>query len=208
MTIEVWLTFVVTAFVILIMPGPTIIYVVGQSLTHGKKVSVPLSIGVISGDALCISLSLMGVSVLLTLFSTAFLIIKYIGAIYLIYLGIKMIKANTGLNSEGTCKKPYNSKSIFRDVFLVNALNPKGIIFYSAFMPQFVNPQQNITLQFSILSFTFLALALINVLGYSLIASKTRNVFNSHRFTKMFIFTGGLSLICAGLYSVTIDVDL
>lgn len=205
MNIELWLAFVVTATVILIMPGPTIIYVVGQSLAHGKKASVPLSIGVISGDALCISLSLMGVSALLTLFSTAFLVIKYLGAAYLIYLGIKMLKANTALNSDKILNKSYNSKSIFRDVFLVNALNPKGIIFYSAFMPQFINPQQNILPQFGILSMTFLALALINVLGYSLLASKTGNLFNSQRFTKTFNLTGGFSLICAGLCSAAID---
>lgn len=205
MTIEVWLAFVVTASVILVMPGPTLIYVVGQSLTHGKKASVPLSIGVISGDALCISLSLMGVSALLTLFSTAFLVIKYLGAAYLIYLGIKMLKENTDLNSGTIENKSYNSKAILRNIFLVNALNPKGIIFYSAFMPQFINPQQNVLPQFGILAITFLTLALINVVGYSLLASNAGNLFKSQRFTKMFNFTGGLSLICAGLYSATVD---
>lgn len=189
MTIELWLAFIITASVILVIPGPTIIYVVSQSLTHGKKASLPLSIGVISGDAVCISLSLLGVSALLTVFSTAFLIIKYLGAAYLIYLGIKMLKANANIKSEKIETIPYNSRSIFRDVFLVNALNPKGIIFYSAFMPQFINTQQNIYFQFGILAITFLFLALINVLGYSLLASKTGNVFKSHCFTKMFNVT-------------------
>jgi threonine/homoserine/homoserine lactone efflux protein len=66
--------------IIIVIPGPTNIYIVGQSLNHGKKASVPLSVGVISGDALSISLSLLGVSALLSLFSTAFTVMKYCGS--------------------------------------------------------------------------------------------------------------------------------
>lgn len=205
MTIEIWISFVITASIILIIPGPTIIYVVGQSLTHGKKASLPLSIGVIAGDALCIILSLSGLSVLLTLFSIAFVVVKYLGATYLIYLGIKMIRSNGKLNTQQAIASTYNAKSIFRDVFFVNSLNPKGIIFYSAFMPQFVNPHQNILFQFGLLAVTFLSLALINVVGYSLLASKTNELFKSLKFTRAFNLTGGLGLICSGLYSTTIE---
>lgn len=203
MTTEIWLTFVLTASIILVIPGPTIIYVVGQSLSHGRKASVPLTIGVISGDALCILLSLLGVSALLTLFSTSFLILKYLGAAYLIYLGLRMMRANIDVGHEQNISS-YSSKSIFRDVFLVNALNPKGIMFYSAFMPQFVNPQGNVLYQFGVLATTFLLLALINVISYSLLASTAGNLFKSHNFVKGFNLTGGLCLICAGLYSATI----
>ncbi len=205
MTIEVWLTFVFTAAIILVIPGPTIIYIIGQSLTHGRKASIPLSAGVISGDALCILLSLLGLSALLTLFSTAFLLIKYTGAAYLIYLGIKMIRSNLNIDTRQIGVSTYSSKSIIRDVFFVNALNPKGIIFYSAFMPQFVNQQQNLFFQFTLLSITFLTLALINVVCYSLLASKTNALFKSKKFTNIFNLTGGLSLICAGVYSATIE---
>lgn len=187
------------------VPGPTNIYVVGQSLNHGKKASVPLSIGIITGDALCISLSLLGVSALLTLFSTVFTILKYCGAAYLIYLGIKMLVANSKIKTEKFLNTSYSSKSIFRDVFLVNSLNPKGIIFYSAFMPQFVNPQHNIAIQFLLLSVTFILLALLNVVVYSLLADKVRDLFKSNTFIKTFNVTGGLALICSGLYSATIE---
>lgn len=204
MTIEVWLTFVITASIILVIPGPTIIFVVGQSLVHGKKASLPLSAGVIAGDALCILLSLLGLSTLLTMFSAAFHVVKYLGAVYLVYLGLKMIRSNLKLDTQSIDVAAYDSKSIFRDVFLVNALNPKGIIFYSAFMPQFVNPQQNMLLQLSLLSATFLGLALANVVGYSLLASKTNQLFKSRKFTKIFNVTGGISLICAGVYSATL----
>ena len=205
MTFEIWLTFVITASIIIVVPGPTNIYIVGQSLNHGKKASIPLSAGVITGDALCISLSLLGVSALLSLCSAVFAVIKYCGAAYLIYLGIKMLIENSKIKPQKTLYNSYSSKEIFRDVFLVTSLNPKGIIFYSAFMPQFVNPLQNITVQFITLSITFMLLALLNVVGYALLADKVRDYFKSNTFIKTFNVTGGLGLIGAGLYSATIE---
>lgn len=205
MTFEIWLTFIITASIIIVVPGPTNIYVVGQSLNHGKKASIPLSAGVISGDVLCITLSLLGVSALLSICSMLFAVIKYCGATYLIYLGIKMLLDSGTLKQQKSVNTPYSSKAIFRDIFLVNSLNPKGIIFYSAFMPQFVDPQKNITIQFIFLSLTFILLALINVLGYSLLADKIRGSFKSSTFVKSFNVSGGLGLIGAGLYSATIE---
>lgn len=204
MTIEIWVTFVITAAIILVIPGPTIIYVVGQSLTHGRKASLPLAIGVILGDALCILLSLLGVAAVLTLFSTAFLLLKYVGGVYLFYLGVRMLRAKNSVGLEREISL-YSSQSIFRDVFLVNALNPKGIVFYSAFMPQFVNPQGSVVYQFGLLAITFLTLALINVIGYSLLASKAGGLFRSRNLMKGVNFTGGLCLIGAGVYSVAVD---
>ncbi|MDW6004811.1 LysE family translocator [Vibrio mangrovi] len=206
MSVEIWCAFVLTASVILVIPGPTIIYVVGQSLTHGRKVSIPLSLGVILGDAICIILSFIGISTLLSLFSAALAVIKYIGAAYLIYLGLKMLVANSGLNNQKVTEAPfYHPKTLFRDVFFVNALNPKGIIFYSAFMPQFITPGYDVGFQFMLLAMTFLCLALINVTFYSLLAAKANELFRSVRFTKGFNVTGGLSLIFAGLYTATIE---
>lgn len=205
MSLETWFAFVLTASIILVIPGPTIIYVVGQSLAHGRKASIPLSTGVILGDAICITLSLIGLSTLLSLFSSAFVVIKYLGAAYLIYLGIKMVFSTTNLSNRRVVTSSYNSKTLFRDVFLVNALNPKGIVFYSAFMPQFITSQHNVSFQLTLLAITFLGLALINVMFYSLLAAKANELFTSVKFAKGFNFAGGLSLICAGLYTATIE---
>lgn len=205
MTFEIWLTFVITASIIIVVPGPTNIYIVGQSLNHGKKASIPLSAGIVTGDVLCISLSLLGISALLSLCSTVFAIIKYCGSAYLIYLGIKMLIKNSKTKPHIALDASYSSKAIFIDVFFVNSLNPKGIIFYSAFMPQFVNPLQNIGIQFIILSITFILLALLNVVGYSLLADKVREYFKSNTFIKAFNVTGGLGLIGVGLYSAIIE---
>ena len=204
MSFELWLSFVVTASIILVIPGPTIIYVVGQSLTHGKKASLPLALGVVSGDAVCIVLSLLGLSILLSIFSMALLVVKYLGASYLVFLGITMIRTRAKANAQHLPIASYHAKSIFRDVFLVNALNPKGIVFYSAFMPQFVDPQHDIIFQFGLLSLTFLVLALINVVAYSMLASKSIALFKSSRLTNAFHLSGGVCLICAGVYSAAV----
>ncbi len=205
MSIEIWLTFVLTATIILFIPGPTIIYIVGQSLTHGRKASMPLSIGVLSADAICITLSLIGLSTILSLFSAAFITVKYFGAAYLVYLGLKMIFENGHLRSHESKTNCYNSRVLFRDVFLVNALNPKGIIFYSAFMPQFVTAEHNLLLQLAVLAATFLCLALLNVVCVTLLASRASELFKSLSFVKAFNVTGGLGLICAGIYSTTLE---
>ncbi|MCE0492687.1 LysE family translocator [Vibrio salinus] len=204
MSIELWLTFVLTATTILVIPGPTIIYVVGQSLNHGKKASLPLSMGVISGDAICITLSLLGLSTVLSIFSAAFIVVKYLGAAYLIYLGLKMVMTGSHSAFKHTKGSDFRPRVLFKDVFIVNALNPKGIIFYSAFMPQFITSGQDVLWQLVILATTFLILALINVLFYSLLASKMSHTFHSATFSKAFNLTGGISLIFAGVYSATL----
>lgn len=204
MSLEIWLAFVVTASVILFVPGPTVIYIVGQSLSHGRKASIPLTIGVLSGDALCIALSLLGLSTILSVCSAAFMVIKYLGAGYLVYLGVKMLISAAQCAGRQEVAREYNSKTLLRDVFFVNALNPKGIIFYSSFMPQFVTSENNMAIQFFVLALTFICLAFINVVALSLVASKASEVLQSMKFTRAFNFTGGVSLICAGVYSATL----
>lgn len=132
MNIEIWLAFVLTATVILAIPGPTIIYVIGQSLTHGNKAVLPLATGVVLGDATCILFSLLGLSAILVISSVAFTIIKFFGAGYLIYLGFSMLKQGMNISKLKSNIQIFNFKSMFKSVFIINSLNPKGIIFYSA----------------------------------------------------------------------------
>ncbi len=203
MNIEIWLAFVATAIIILIIPGPTIIYVIGQSLSHGRKATLPLTLGVGSGDLTCILFSLLGLSTLLMVSSVAFTVLKLIGAAYLIYLGVSMLKAGFIIKSLEKTTNRFNSNSTFKNAFAITALNPKGIIFHSAFMPQFIDRTQNVMVQLIILGSTFLILALINTLLYSLLADKFTRLFNAQNFTKWFNVGGGTALIGAGIYTLT-----
>ncbi len=207
MTIESWLAFVVTASIILTIPGPTIIYVIGKSLLHGKKAVFPLSAGVVLGDATCILFSLLGLSALLAISSLAFTAVKLLGAGYLIYLGLTMLMSSIQSMKINDAPEPFYAKLLFRNVFAVTALNPKGIIFYSAFMPQFVNPTGNVPIQFIILSSTFLILALLNTLCYSLLSGQFAEMFRSRIIARWFNGTGGVTLVGAGVLAATFDRD-
>lgn len=198
MTIETWLAFVATAALILLLPGPTAIYLITQSLINGRRVTLPLSCGVVLGDFICISCSLLGLSALLAISATAFTVLKLFGAAYLIYLGISMIK-HGGIEwdqAENTSRS--SALFLFKSVFLITALNPKGIIFFSAFMPQFVNPQFEAIPQLMVLGATFISLAFINAIGYCLLSASLSSLFASLRTRRWINFSGGTALIGAG----------
>ncbi|MBN4081239.1 LysE family translocator [Caldithrix abyssi] len=205
MTIESWITFVVIASLILIVPGPTIIYVVGQSLFHGKKSVIPLTSGVVLGDATCILFSLLGLSGLLAISSVMFTVIKLVGAGYLIYLGLSMLNSSIASRDFKVATEEFHAKLLFRNVFAVSALNPKGIVFYSAFMPQFTDPTGNVFNQFLIIGSTFLVLALFNTLCYSLLSGQLAQAFRSHIVARWFNCTGGVALVAAGVLAATVD---
>lgn len=205
MTMESWVAFAVTASIILIIPGPTIIYVTGKSLFHGKKAVIPLTTGVILGDAICILFSLLGLSTLLAISSVAFTAIKLLGAGYLIYLGLTMLMSSIHSIKINETPEPFCAKLLFRNVFTVTALNPKGIVFYSAFMPQFVAPVGDVLTQFIILGSTFLILALFNTLCYSLLSGQFAEMFRSRVVARWFSCTGGVALIGAGVVATTLD---
>lgn len=196
MSLEMWLTFVVAATVILLIPGPTILFVVTQSLTHGRRATLPLVAGVGAGDLVCIALSLVGLSAILAVSATLFTVLKMAGALYLVWLGIGMLRKERLIEDIPVAAPP--SKHLFSRVLTVTALNPKGIIFNSAFMPQFVSPEGDTVTQLSILAATFLLLAMLNALAYSLLASKIAGWFSRSSRQRWLSVSGGLALIGAG----------
>ena len=197
--------FVLTATLILIIPGPTVIYAVGQSMFHGKKAIAPLSFGVLCGDAVCILFSLIGLGALLAVSSTLFTWVKVAGAGYLLYLGVGMIRSGVQIKKIELYQQAFNAKSLCRRAFTVTALNPKGIIFFSAFMPQFVNPDNPLLLQFAILGVTFLLLAMINIVLYTGLAGKCNELFQSPWLTRWFGYCGGAALMTAGIMILRMD---
>lgn len=204
MTIEVWATFVISAFIILMIPGPTIMFVVTQTLAHGRKATIPLVAGVVAGDFLCITLSLLGLSALLAASSFLFALLKYAGAAYLIWLGIDMLRKGVKEASLSVAKQVVSQNRLFTHVMAVSALNPKGVMFYSAFMPQFVNPSAHVTTQLIILAFTFLGMAVVNALFYSVLANRASKYFSAPSKKRWFNFTGGVTLIGAGALTASV----
>ena len=139
MSIEIWLTFVAVVFVFAIIPGPTVILVVGQAISHGKKSVSPLVAGVLIGDFVAMTLSLLGLGAILATSATLFFILKWFGVLYLIYLGIKAWNEDVVINEDLLQSTHLSKIKMFKSSFLVTALNPKGIVFFVVFFPQFIN---------------------------------------------------------------------
>ncbi|MDI2587047.1 LysE family translocator [Psychrobacillus sp. NEAU-3TGS] len=168
--------FLVATLVIAIVPGPDMAYIVSRSIAEGKKAGIATSFGMQVGVMFHILLAAFGLSALLMTSALVFQIIKYIGAAYLIYLGIQTIRDKKGLkiniqDNQGGIRKAFWQGAII-DIF-----NPKVALFFLTFLPQFISPNMgNTFFQFIFLGVVFALLTLIVDIGYSLIAGSIKNV--------------------------------
>ena len=201
MNMELWIPFVLAATLILIIPGPTILLVISQAVTHGRRSVVPLVIGVLLGDFTAMMLSLLGLGAIMSASATLFTIFKWIGALYLIYLGIKLWKLNPENNSNQDKAKKTSTRSLLRSSFIVTALNPKGIAFFVAFLPQFIDPLKPALSQLTLLGGTFLFLATLNSALYAIFAGQLGEHMRKRNVRKWFNRCGGSALIGAGIFT-------
>lgn len=136
-----WLMFLAAAFAINISPGPDMIYVLSQTVSHGRKVGFCSSFGVCSGAVVHILLVAFGLSAILTASAVAFTIVKTVGAAYLFYLGLKaLVSKEAGTMDQSQNETGLTSWAAYKRGVLVDLLNPKAILFFVAFLPQFVRP--------------------------------------------------------------------
>jgi len=203
MAIEIWAAFVLTSCVLLVIPGPTILTVISYSVTHGNRANVPLIAAVALGDSTALALSLAGLGAVLATSAWLFTAVKWIGGLYLIYMGVRLLLAKTDpLPTEQA--GPVDSRlKLFGNTWLVTALNPKGIIFFVAFLPQFINPLTPAAPQLWILSITFVALATINASLYAVFAASARRLLSSPKAQHRFNIGGGSMLAIAGGWALT-----
>lgn len=198
MPIETWLAFVAASAVLLVIPGPTILLVVSYALGQGRRVALPVATGVALGDFTAMTLSMLGLGALLAASATLFTVLKWIGALYLIWLGIKLWRA-AGTGAIPEARAGGSPVKMLAHAWLVTALNPKSLTFFVAFLPQFLDPAGDWLHQMAIFEATFLTLAAANAFGYALIAGKLRGAIGSTRIIAAINRIGGTLLIGAGL---------
>ena len=182
----------------LLIPGPTILLVISYSLIRGRQAVFALLLGVGLGDVVAMLLSFIGVGLLLQTVSIVFQFFKWIGAAYLIWLAIRMWRSESESLELAETIDTEVWHAIMANAFVITALNPKSIIFFLAFLPQFINSEKSFITQSLILGSTFLGLALLSVLLYSLLSSlvgKHMRLPLIHRWTNRI---GGILLIGAG----------
>lgn len=149
-----FLAFLIAAFALNLAPGPDMLYVIGRSVGQGRKAGIVSSLGVFVGCWVHILAAAFGIAALLRSSPMAFNVVRYAGAAYLIYLGIKMLAQKTDLSSQQL--KTESLGVIFRQGAITNMLNPKVAIFFLAFLPQFVDARRgNVVLQILLLGLIF-----------------------------------------------------
>lgn len=203
MSFEAWAAFAAASAILLIIPGPTILLVVSYALGQGWRTALPMAVGVALGDFTAMTLSMLGVGALLAASATVFTVLKWIGAAYLIYLGIKLFRAGGALRAEPRTDRA-SALRMVGHAWLVTALNPKSITFFVAFLPQFLSRDADFLTQMLVFESTFLVLAFANAFGYALAASRAGALVKNPRAVRVFNRTGGTLLIGAGIATVAI----
>lgn len=203
MDFATWLTFVAASAALLMIPGPTVLLVLSYALSKGRPVAVASAAGVASGDFIAMTLSLAGLGALVAASATLFTVLKWVGALYLIWLGLRLIRSapTSGLTLPAT---EVGAKSVFLHNMTVTALNPKSIAFFIAFVPQFVTPERALLPQFSILVATFVTLAAMNALAYALAADHLRRMISRPGILTWLTRAGGVTLIGMGVLTATL----
>ena len=200
MDFQVWLAFVAASLALLLIPGPTVLLVLSYAISQGKRVAIATVGGVALGDFIAMSASLAGLGALVLASATLFTVLKWVGAVYLIYLGIKLFRSDSTASLDNLEKVTQTSaSSVFGHATAVTALNPKSIVFFIAFVPQFIVVDSPLLPQFAILVVTFVGLASINALAYALFADKLRAKIAKPSVLTWFSRLGGSALIAMGV---------
>lgn len=203
MSIEIWLAFVAASAVLLAIPGPTVLLVISYALGHGRRAAAATVTGVALGDFTAMTASMLGLGALLATSAALFAVLKWVGAAYLIYLGIKLWRAPVAtVDAPDDAAARERPLRIFLHAYAVTALNPKSIIFFVAFLPQFLNHAEPVAFQMAVFEATFLVLATANAATYGLVAAMARKTIRKPRVQSLVNRTGGSLMIGAGLLAV------
>ena len=204
MEFHIWLAFASASIALLLIPGPTVLLVLSYALSQGRRVALATALGVALGDLIAMTASLAGLGALVLASAELFIALKWIGAAYLIYLGVKLFRSAPNAVPGALADMPATSeRKVFAHAAMVTALNPKSIVFFIAFVPQFIQPQAALIPQFGVLIATFVGLAAANALAYALLADKLRQRITRPSVLPALTRLGGGALIAMGVATAT-----
>ncbi len=154
MTFDIWLGYLAVALTFLITPGISHLLMLSNSLAYGAKRSLATAAGDLSANTLQMLAAGLGLAALVTQAPKLFLVIKWAGVAYLVYLGLKMLLGQ----SPKTAKKAVSAAQLYQQGFFTSASNPKAVVFFAALFPQFISPDAPLAPQLAILTITYLVL--------------------------------------------------
>ncbi|MCB9455437.1 MAG: LysE family translocator [Anaerolineaceae bacterium] len=173
--------FMAAALALLLIPGPAVLYIVARSIDQGRAAGIVSAFGVGIGTLFHVAAAALGLSALLLSSALAFSMVKYLGAAYLVYLGIQKLRER---NEPQQVEQPQSAtlRQIFSQGIVVNLLNPKLALFFFAFLPQFVNPARgSVAIQSLLLGLIFVALGIGSDSFYALLAGTLRQWLRGSR---------------------------
>ncbi|MEA3544311.1 MAG: LysE family translocator [Thermodesulfobacteriota bacterium] len=177
MTIQYWLMYLVLAIAAASTPGPAVVFIMTNTTLHGRKKALFAALGNIVGLLIMGIIAITGLGALLNTSELVFNLVKYTGATYLIYLGVKLF-CQKGIDLQTAqgriCPEVKSAKKIFVQAFGIALSNPKAIVFLTALLPQFIQVEKPLLPQFAILIITLMVVSFIFLMLFALLAHKAK----------------------------------
>ena len=188
------------ALALLVVPGPAVLYIVTQSIEHGRNAGLVSMLGVQAGALVHVAAAAFGLSALLVSSATAFNVVKYAGAAYLVFLGLRKLLARERFETTGE-RPPRRLDRLFAQGVVVNVLNPKAALFFFAFLPQFVDVEAgSVGLQMALLGLFFILIAVVSDGLYALAAGTASDWLRGSRgFVRAERWVSGTVLVALGV---------
>jgi threonine/homoserine/homoserine lactone efflux protein len=193
--------FAAVAFVIIVIPGPSVLFVVGRTLAHGRRTAIASVAGNELGEFVLAVVAALGVGTLIQRSAVLFTVMKLVGAAYLVYLGIRALLHRKDHAMADSLRQARTMPRAMADGFLVGVANPKTAVFFAAVLPQFVNRSAgSVPAQMLLLGFLFVLIALVSDSAWAALAGWARSWFGrSPRRMEMIGGAGGLAMIGLGI---------
>lgn len=199
MTWEIWTLFVITETILCLTPGPAVLFVVGQGASRGIGAALATSVGILAGNALYFLLSATGLGALLMASYDLFAALRWLGAGYLVWLGVGLLRAPAPGPAHLPRGGAVSARRLVLRGFLVQAANPKALVFFTALLPQFIDPRGSVTVQVAILALTSFAVEMAVLAIYGVLAARATHLAASPGPVSWTRRTGGGLLVLAGL---------
>jgi homoserine/homoserine lactone efflux protein len=199
MDLSVWITYFVATIILSVTPGPGVFSSISSGLHHGFRLGLWNGIGMQLSSVIWVCVVALGLGAILIASETMFNVVKWIGVIYLVYLGIVTWRSRPRTFVEDTDDRAHTAREVFMRGFLVNMTNPKGIIFFAAILPQFIDVARPQLHQYAILAATTFVVDVVIMMAYTALAAKVLGVMRNEQHLRWVNRTLGGTFVAAGV---------
>jgi threonine/homoserine/homoserine lactone efflux protein len=199
MTLEAWLLFCATEVVLCLSPGPAVLLVISLSLGRGGRAGLHATLGILAVNALWFALSATSLAAILVASWQVFFVVKWVGAAYLVFLGVRMVIRGARATPGAGPEEPHGHRRAFARGVVIQGANPKTLLFFTALLPQFIDPAGPVGTQVMVLGASSVLIELTVLALYVATCHRVRRVVDTPRFAAPLERVGGVLLVGAGV---------